>query len=176
MSDNIYNAIGAFPLEGILEAYSPYGNGHINDTYILTFKQPAGSVNYILQRINHNVFKNPEAVMENIMGITRHLKAKIIAAGGDYKRETLNVIPAKDGLAFYRDDCGSYWRVYDFIRDATSHQSVERPEDFYNSALAFGGFVRLLADYPAATLHETIPNFHNTPARMQRFNRRWKPM
>lgn len=91
--------------------------------------------------------------------------------GGDPERETLNVIPALDQKPYYVDSTGEYWRAYRFITDATSFDRVERPEDFYESALAFGNFQRLLADYPAETLHETIPGFHDTEARFQVFKK-----
>ena len=113
----------------------------------------------ILQRMNREVFTKPVELMENIMGVTSHLRRKIIAQGGDPERETLNVIPSRDQKPYYRDSAGEYWRAYRFITDATSFDRVERPEDFYESALAFGNFQRLLSDYPAATLHETIPGF-----------------
>jgi len=169
MYDSVFQAICSFAFEGVFESYIPYGNGHINDTYAVTFTRQAGSARYILQRVNQQVFKKPEAVMENIAGVTRHLKEKIIAAGGDFSREALNIIPTKDHRNFYIDESGNYWRGFTFIDNATTYELVERPEDFYQSALAFGNFQMMLADYPAATLHETIPNFHHTPLRMRRF-------
>ena len=100
--------------------------------------------------------------MENVVNVTTFLRKKIIAAGGDPERETLNIILTKDGASYLQDEAGDYWRSYVFIDDATCFDLVEKPEDFYNSAVAFGHFQQLLADYPAATLHETIKNFHNT--------------
>lgn len=90
----------------------------------------------------------------------------------DPERETLNVIPAVDGKPYYLDSQGDYWRSYKFITDATSYDQVEKPEHFYQSAVAFGNFQRLLADYPAETLHETIKGFHNTKARFAVFKKR----
>lgn len=163
-------AIEHFDLPGTPVDRYIYGSGHINDTYLLLMGQKDGHViKYILQRMNHNIFKNPEQLMENIMGVTSHLRKKIIENGGDPERETLNVVKTKDGKAFYKDEEGLYWRIYNFIDGATSYDKVEKPDDFYQSALTFGNFQRLLADYPAHTLHETIEGFHDTAARYQVF-------
>ena len=143
---------------------SAYGNGHINDTYIV-HSHP----NYILQRINKKVFTDPPAVMENIQGVTAFLREKIIAAGGDPERETLNLIPTVDGKSYYLHTDGEYYRVYKFIDRAVSYDLVENPEQLYHAARAFGRFQNLLADYPAEKLHETIHDFHNTRARYEQF-------
>lgn len=155
--------ISNFNYEGTLVADSPFGNGHINDTYLLVFRLEDGSERkIILQRMNTSIFKEPVMVMENIMNVTAHLRNKIVEYGGDPERETLNVIPAKDGRPYFVDSEDEYWRSYIFVTDATSYDKVECPEDFYESAVAFGNFQRLLADFPAETLHETIPSFHDT--------------
>ena len=128
-----------------------------------------GTLKAILQRMNKEIFTNPEELMENVVGVTSYLREKIAENGGDPDRETLNLIPAKDGKQYFVDSQGEYWRSYIFITDATSYDQVEKPEDFYESAVAFGNFQRLLADYPAETLHETIKGFHDTKARFQVF-------
>lgn len=153
-----------FALAGKVKHIRPYGSGHINDTFLVE-----GEKNCILQRMNRSIFTKPEEVMENILGVTTFLKKKIAEAGGDELRETLTVLPAGDGKPFYLDSRGEYWRMYYMIEDAESYDRVERDEDFYESALAFGNFQQLLADYPAETLHETIPGFHDTKARYQVF-------
>lgn len=161
-----------FRIEGTLTEAVPYGSGHINDTVRLTCTLNNGRTKrYILQRMNHEIFKKPRELMENIMNVTSFLRNKIIQNGGDPDRETLNVIRTVDGDNYLVDEDGDYWRTYIFIEDATCFDIVEKPEDFYNSALSFGNFQRLLADYPAATLHETIPNFHNTVSRFADFTR-----
>lgn len=163
-------AVHNFQFDGTLCSAEPYGNGHINDTYLLVFEiGKTGIVKIILQRMNREVFTKPVELMENIMGVTSHLRRKIIAQGGDPERETLNIIPSMEQKPYFVDSAGEYWRAYRFITDATSFDRLERPEDFYESALAFGNFQRLLADYPAAALHETIPGFHDTLARFQVF-------
>lgn len=166
----IDETIAQFALEGTVESYEPYGSGHINDTYRLTCRQEDGSIrHYILQRMNKEIFTNPVELMENVVNVTSYLRKIIIEKGGDPERETLNIILTKDGKNFYVDSVGEYWRVYTFIENAFSYDAVEKPEDFYESAVAFGNFQNLLADFPAETLHETIPHFHDTKARLARF-------
>ena len=142
----------------------PYGSGHINDTFLVE----AGK-RYILQRMNRNIFTDPQGVMENILGVTNFLRDKITKAGGDGMRETLTVIPTKAGEPLYWNSQGDCWRMYHFIEDAVSYDRVESERDFYESAVAFGNFQQMLADYPAETLHETIPGFHDTKARFEVF-------
>ena len=165
-------AIAAFAYEGTLIADTVYGSGHINDTFRLTFAVGnMGDLDVILQRMNADAFPHPEQLMENIAGVTGFLKKKIIARGGDPERETLNIIPTVDNKPYYRDTNGDYWRSYRFITGASSFDQVETPQQFYESAVAFGSFQRLLADYPAETLHETIPGFHDTRARFAAFEK-----
>lgn len=165
-------AIEHFDFEGTLKECDVFGCGHINDTFLLVFDLEDGSEKkVILQRMNKNVFPRPVELMENVLGVTSYLKKIIIEQGGDPERETLNVIPAADGKAYYLDSEGEYWRAYKFITDAVCLQAVEKPEDFYESAVSFGNFQRLLADYPAETLHETIVNFHNTKVRFATFKK-----
>lgn len=162
---------GNFQYEGKVTEISSYGNGHINDTFLLQIETEAGSKKVILQQINRYVFPRPEEVMENIMNVTRYLNQKIRENGGDPLRETLNVIPALDGKAYYVDGEGGFWRSYIYITDAFCYDKVESPRDFYESAYSFGRFQNLLAEYPAETLHETIPGFHDTRARFAAFKR-----
>ena len=165
-------ALIGFQLEGMVMNAIRYGSGHINDTFLMTLREDdetEGRV--ILQRMNKSIFTKPVELMENIMGVTSFLRERIIENGGDPDRETLNVIPTKDGKPYFIDSEGEYWRCYKFIEDATSYDQVENPEDFYQSAVAFGNFQRLLADYPAATLHETIKGFHDTKARFEVFKK-----
>ena len=168
----IDEAIGQFRYEGVLIDERPYGSGHINDTYLLTFEiAEMGTIKVILQRMNKNIFTKPIELMENILNVTSYLRKKIIENGGDPDRETLNVIRTVDDMPYFVDSEGEYWRSYKFITDATSYDQVESPEDFYQSAVAFCNFQRLLAEYPAETLHETIEGFHDTKARFQVFKK-----
>ncbi len=167
LCSKIDEAIAAFALEGTPVSYGLYGSGHINDTHLLVTTERR----YILQRINHVVFPHPDEVMENIAAVTAHLAKSIAARGGDVTRETLTVVPTREGAAYYRDSIGSFWRVYLFIEDNLSLDKVETPHQFYQSGVAFGRFQNQLADFPAETLHEAIVNFHNTPVRYENLMR-----
>lgn len=163
---NVLDIINQFPDFGKINGYKPITDGHINDTYVVEYLLDDGAVaKYLLQRINTNVFKKPVELMENVMGVTAHLRNKIIAAGGDPMRETLTVYPAKDGKNYVMSEDGGCWRLYNFVDDTYSINELTNPDDFRNAALTFGNFQKLLADYPIETLHDTIPNFHNTPSR-----------
>lgn len=164
-------AVKGLAFEGERVSCERYGNGHINDTFKLECRTGDGIRRYILQRINHGIFADPERLMENIAGVTSFLRKKIIASGGDPQRETLNIIKGRDGKNYYRDSLGNYWRGYVFIEGAATYDAVRTPEDFYQSGKAFGHFQQLLADYPAGQLTETIPDFHNTPVRLETFKR-----
>ena len=154
--------IAAFEVEGKVVDCIPFGNGHINDTRLVTMDN---GVQYVAQRINKNVFKRPDLLMENYVGVTKFIRKKIEEMGGDPLREVLNAIPTKDGKPFYFDEEEQYWRLLVYVTDSIGYDKVERPEQFYDSAVSFGDFQYMLRDYPAATLHETIVNFHNTPDR-----------
>ena len=161
---NVENIVYAFEVEGKVVEYVPFGNGHINETKLVTMDN---GVQYVLQRINKNVFKRPDLLMENYVGVTSFIRKKIEAAGGDPLREVLNAIPTKDGKPFTIDEDGEYWRLLVYVTRSMSYDKVERPEQFYDSAVSFGDFQYMLRDYPAETLHETIVNFHNTPDRFR---------
>lgn len=161
-----------FRFRGNLMEAEPYGSGHINDTFLLVYDIPdMGVVKIILQRMNKEIFHKPVELMENVMSVTDHLHKKIMEQGGNAERETLNVIPAADGKPYFVDYQGEYWRAYRFITDATSYDQVENPDHFYQSALSFGKFQQLLADFPAQELHETIQGFHDTKARFEVFRK-----
>ncbi len=142
----------------------PYGCGHINDTYCVY----AADKRYILQRINHNIFPNVAGLMGNIQRVTETIRQKVVEAGGNPERECLQIIPTNDGQPYLEVE-GNYYRMYVFVEQTLSLQKVENPIHFYYSAVAFGQFQRRLADFPAETLCEVIPNFHNTASRYRDF-------
>ncbi len=144
----------------------PYGNGHINDTFLVVADK-----RYILQRMNHKVFPHPDEVMENILGVTEHLRKKAMARGGDVSRASLVVVPTRAGESYFQDSIGSYWRLYEFCERTITREVIENPQDFYTCAEAFGRFQQELSDYPAECLHETIADFHNTPKRYENLMR-----
>ncbi len=153
----LYSVLKHFDFEN--EA-KEYGNGHINSTYIV-------DPQYIVQRINTNVFKNPDELMNNILSVTEFLKEKIVADGGDPLRETLTVIKTNEGRSYYMSDIDNCYRCYEFIRDSLVVETAETAEDLYEAAKAFGLFQKRLADFPAEKLAETIADFHNTPKRFE---------
>lgn len=136
-----------------------YGEGHINDTFVVW--RADHTKRFILQRINTDTFTDPAGLMENICGVTRHLRTKIQAEGGDPGRECLNVIPTLSGAAYYIDSEGNAWRAYDFVENTVCLQQVGCEADFRTVAETLGKFQNQLADYPASTLHETIARFHD---------------
>jgi len=152
----------SFRLDGTPAACDRYGRGHINQTYLVT--TDIGH-RYILQRINRHVFANIPALMENIHAVTQYL-----ARQDADPRHVLTLVPTPDGHPYCTDEKGEYWRVYEFVAGGVSLESVGSPEDFYQSAIAFGRFQTMLADFPAETLHETIAHFHDTPVRYQAFH------
>lgn len=171
IEERLNEALAGFEFAGTPTLQGKYGNGHINFTYLVHVDMDGTTKRMILQQMNKNIFKNPVGVMENILGVTSHLRKKIIERGGDPERETLNVVPSKDGKPYFVDSEGEYWRVYHYIEGATCYDQVADDEDFYQSGYAFGNFQCLLADYPAETLHETIPQFHDTAKRFADFKR-----
>ena len=146
-----------------------YGEGHINDTFVVW--RANHTKRFILQRINTDTFTDPAGLMENICGVTQHLRAKIQAEGGDPGRECLNVIPTLSGAAYYIDSEGNAWRAYDFVENTVCLQQVGCEADFRTVAETLGKFQNQLADYPASTLHETIARFHDTPNRYANFEK-----
>jgi len=161
--------ISAFRFSGECIHTESYGYGHINDTYAVYFKHEfARPIRYIVQKINHNVFKDPPKMMKNISEVTAHIAGNIWEAGGDPYRRVLRIIQTTDNQNYYLDEDGNYWRAYDFIEDATSYQK-STPEIFEQSGAGFGRFFCLLSDYPAESLNESIPDFHNTPLRFEAF-------
>jgi len=155
---------GKFPIYGDFISAAPYGSGHINDTYAVAFNQAGTSIRYIFQRINHDIFKNPPALMDNIKRVTSHQASKL-AGHPDSSRRTLTVIDTEAGEPFHLDEEDNYWRVYPMIEGAQSHDVLETPTQAFNAAKAFGGFQKLLVDLPGR-LHDTIPKFHDTPSRL----------
>lgn len=169
--EKIQEALQAFLGGEHIEDYHRHGSGHINDTFLVVCGKDDARRRYILQRMNHQVFKDPVSLMKNVEGVTTFLRKKIVENGGNPDRETLTLAPTKAGEIYFVDSLGNYWRMYLFIEDAVCYDQVERPDDFYQSGKAFGHFQRMLSQYPAEKLAETIPDFHNTPSRMETFKK-----
>ena len=155
-----------FQLPGAFVAAAPYGSGHINDTYRVTMQANGAPTHYIVQWINHHVFKNPAAVMTNIARVTEHLHAKLRTAGvADTSRRALTLVGARHGGSFVTDRDGNTWRCFKAIESARTYDQIERAEQAYEAARAFGEFQKLLADLPTPRLLDTIPDFHHTRKR-----------
>ena len=164
-SSVLSNIIDAFPFSGELIEYEATNVGLINSTYILTFSDGNQDFKYIVQKINTNVFKNPDELMSNIMNITSFLRNKINLSGGNSERETLTFLYTKDNTPYFRDENGECWRAYIYIGKCYTCDRIDSAIKAYRSGKAFGKFQKMLSDYPAENLFETIPNFHNTPSR-----------
>ena len=162
-------AAGQFQMAGEVADIQSYGNGHINDTYLVHVKNGENVKRMILQGINTDIFQDVDGLMENIQKVTSFLREEIVKEGGDPERETLNVVPTLEGKSYFKAEDGKCYRMYKFIEGAVTYDAVRTPEDFYESGKAFGNFQSKLAAFPAEELHETIPDFHNTPVRFARF-------
>ncbi|NBV48144.1 MAG: aminoglycoside phosphotransferase family protein [Verrucomicrobia bacterium] len=159
-----------FDFGGKVLSASPYGSGHINDTFVTVVAATPAPRRFVLQRINHLIFKQPDLLMENVERVCAHAHAKLRAAGApDAHRRALRLIPTKQGKSWHIDADANRWRCYDFIEGATGHDVVRSPAQAESAAKAFGAFQSLLADLPGGRLHETIPDFHHTPGRFARF-------
>lgn len=166
--ENIREAFRYFRTEEEIMAVQPHGSGHINHTFLV---ETDGKQRYVLQKINTDIFRDTDKLMENIVNVTSYLRKQIIQAGGDPERETMTVVPTAEGAYYHTDAEGNDWRVYLYIENLISLDNVENEEELYESGLAFGRFQAQLSDYPAETLYETIPDFHNTPKRYADFER-----
>lgn len=149
-----------FRIDGDLISCREFGSGHINSTYQI--RTNSGNA-YILQKINQYVFSDPKAVMENVGLVTEYLRTRV-----EDPREILHFILSDANTYYYVDEDGEYWRCYEFA-DGLCLEAPESDKDFYESAIAFGRFQEMLREFPAQTLHETIPLFHNTVNRYRLF-------
>lgn len=172
MSSNQFNLeeiLSNYTFKGEYSGCALMNNGHINNTFALSFDCDGEEKTYILQQINTAVFKNPDILMQNYVGVTNFVQDKVRAVGGDVKREAIKVYYTNSGEPYFLDSEGRYWRVINFITDTVSYNFPENAELCYKTGKSFGIFQQLLADYPADKLYETIPNFHNTVSRYADF-------
>ena len=171
MKHDIKSIVKHFRLNGQLTEIQSFPRGYINDTYVLTIKNNKQIVRFILQRINHNVFKNPPSVMKNIVRVTEHIISRMNNIDPDLASRQLTVISTVDSTCFHEDGEGCFWRVYNFIEDAVSYDIIESAQLAYEAARMFGWFQNMLIDLPGPVLHESICDFHNTPKRFETFQR-----
>ncbi|NQU39217.1 MAG: aminoglycoside phosphotransferase family protein [Lentisphaerae bacterium] len=166
--EQMQHIVSAFEIEGQVCESMPYGSGHINDTHAVTVNQGNTRRRYILQQINHTVFKNVSALMDNVVRVTQHIRTQLERVpGSNPDRETLTVVPTRNGDAFLTTAEGVYWRVYYFIEGALTYDVPRSNQQIMEAARAFGRFQALLADLIEPPLNETIPEFHHTPRRFE---------
>jgi hypothetical protein len=155
-----------FRFEGSFARAERIPSGHINDSYVVSSDLPdRRHLRYLVQRINHHVFRDPEALMANFQLVTGHLRRRISASGGNPDRQTMTLIPTVDGGSFLKTPAGEYWRAMRFVEGASIGPGAARPDQVYHTARAFGQFLNWLADLSPDLLHETVAGFHHTPRR-----------
>ena len=157
----------AFDFGGPVLSTQRFGRGHVNDTFLLHTRAPSDAEgHYILQRLSSVAFKHPDEVMSNVMGVSEYLGHQIRNRGGDPARESMAFMRTRSGQTYYTDRFGNAWRAYPFIDNIACYDTAQSPAIFAASGRAFGRFQNLLVDYPADTLYETIPHFHDTEDRL----------
>ena len=166
-------------LQGVSKQFQIYGEilraeackiGHINETYIATYGQGGIPIRYVHQKINKNVFKKPDEVMDNIMRVTGHIRDHLEESGEkEVTRKVLTVIPTRDGRPYFKDQNGDFWRTFLFVENVRSFESVESIQQATEAGRGFGKFQKCLVDLQGERLHETIPYFHHTRRRFEAF-------
>lgn len=163
-NEKLRSVIARFRTEGRLLSCEPYGDGHINDTYLVV----TSGGKYILQRINDSVFKDVDMLMNNISKVLAHARSSVIAAGGNPVREVMTLVPTADGRNYLRHE-GKCYRMYVFIDGTVSLNLARTEADFYESGVGFGKFAKMLDGFDAEEIKDVIPDFHNTPVRFKNF-------
>ena len=161
--------VSKFDINLTIKEIVPFGTGHINDTYLIR-TLPAEAPDYMLQRKNHNIFKDVPGMMKNIVTATNHIRNKLVSAGvKEVDRKVMTYFAARDGQMYVNDNEGNYWTLFLFIADCRVVENIQNPDQAFRAAQAFGHFQQQLADLPGELLIETIPNFHNGIARLNNF-------
>jgi Ser/Thr protein kinase RdoA (MazF antagonist) len=140
------------------------GGGHIHDTYRVVVDAGGERKDFLLQRINTQVFPRVTELMENASRVSAHVAA-LVAGEPDAERRALQLIPTRDEDFLHRDTDGSCWRMFRFIEHTHAQEKVDSPAQAFRMAQAFGTFQQQLITLPGPRLHETIPGFHDTPRR-----------
>ena len=170
MEYDFASILDRFALEGGFSGAEPFGSGHIHETFAVTYTTREGPVRYVLQRINKDIFPDPEILQENILRVTKHLETKLRERGvPDYRNRVLRLFPAKDGKTWFTDETGHYWRVYNMIEGGRTYDRLQSLDQAFEAAKAFGLFQADLQDLPGPPLHEVIPRFHDGPWRYTQF-------
>lgn len=145
---------------------TPYGSGHINDTYAVRYDQAGTIVRYVFQRVNTAIFEDTVALMDNVARVTRHVRKKLEAAGAsEISRRVLTLVPSRDGQLYYQNGAGACWRVYLMIENSEAHDVLATPQQAEAVARAFGRFQEMMVDLPGPRLAEVLPGFHDARKR-----------
>ncbi|WP_101445123.1 phosphotransferase enzyme family protein [Pontibacter ramchanderi] len=169
VTEDLKEILSHFLIEGSVASVKAYGSGHIHDTYYVQ-NQSLTLPDYLLQRINHHVFRNVPQLMDNIELVTAHLRKKLAAMPGrEPDKEVLTLIPTRQHRSYFEDPAGNFWRLYLLLQGTRSYDLVENTQQAYEGGKAFGLFQALLADMDAHLLHESIPDFHNVEHRLKQF-------
>lgn len=164
-TNEVATILSRFAVGGTCISASPIKSGHIHDTFCICVRERRGERRYVLQRVNHHVFTNPGAVMENIARVTGHLRLKRATMPERAFPKVLTIVPTQDDELCWQDEEANWWRVYEYVEDSYTIDVPSTAQHAYAAGAAFGRFQALLADLPAPPLHETIPDFHHTPKR-----------
>lgn len=162
---DLSTVLSGFAMIGRCLGWERYGNGHINDTFLVRMDQAGTPVRWILQRLNASVFPAPRQVMENIAAVSGHLRSQDVDADA---RSLLSLLPGRDGKPWVVDAAGAYWRCYPFIEGSRTIERVASPAHAHAAASTFASFLGRLAGYAGPRLHAVIPGFHDTPGRLAR--------
>ncbi len=172
MTHDVAAVASHFRIPGRFRSAARYGAGHINDTYLAIHDTDGTSTRHIVQRVNHEVFTTPVALMENVARVTTHVRARLEAEGADdIGRRVLTLVPTESGETYHLDEAGNLWRTYEFIESARTLGTTDDRRIVFEAARAVGGFLARLVDLPGPRLHDTIPGFHDTPGRLDALRR-----
>ncbi|HEY4196348.1 MAG TPA: aminoglycoside phosphotransferase family protein, partial [Mucilaginibacter sp.] len=166
--NRISNLIPEFKIDAEIASVKPFGSGHINDTYRIVNSDPNGA-DYLLQRINHHVFRDVPALMSNLLYVTNHLKAKLEQLpDSDTEKEVLTLVETRNDEPYFKDENGNHWRMFHFLKDTRSYDQVETTKQAFEGGKAFGRFQALLSDFDTGLIKDTIPDFHNIESRLDK--------
>ena len=165
--ENLFEITAKFRCHVDISTLQSYGTGHINDTYRLK-NLVTEEYDYLLQKINHNVFKNVPKLIENMCRVIAHLKKELLISGeGNPEKEVMTLVATKEGPYFYQDSNGEYWRMCHFLKDTKTYDVVETEQQAYEGGKAFGKFQYMLCDLSADLMYEVIPDFHHIGKRLE---------
>ena len=163
---NLFEITSQFKCHVDIASLKSYGTGHINDTYRLKNLEN-DEHDYLLQKINHHIFKDVPRLTENICRVITHLKEKMVMTGkGNPEKEVMTMVATKSGPYFYQDSNGDYWRMCHFLKHTKTYDVVETEQQAYEGGKAFGKFQAMLCDLSPEVMYEVIPDFHNVEKRL----------